>query len=142
MNWKSANQIKPVNAEITREDVVIPWAHYEPAGGLYKWDGLYYTSGQNALRGRAALPWPRRAFLHLRGFQKLGGRQRRRFRSHRPSMICSGLAESRDGEQTHEGISVWNRNNVLLGVYGIWHGDLEWRGVSIDLGFVVSNDGS
>jgi len=52
-----------------------------------------------------------------------------------------GPGKSRDGEQNHEGISVWNRGNVLLGVYGRWHGDLQWRGVSIDLGFVVSTDG-
>jgi hypothetical protein len=29
----------------------------------------------------------------------------------------------------------------LLGVYGIWHGGKEWKDVTVDLGFVVSNDG-
>ncbi len=34
-----------------------------------------------------------------------------------------------------------NRNNVLLGIYGRWQGAAEWKDVSVDLGFVVSNDG-
>jgi hypothetical protein len=29
----------------------------------------------------------------------------------------------------------------LLGVYGRWHGAKEWKDITIDLGFVVSNDG-
>jgi hypothetical protein len=140
LNWKSVNQIKPVNAEIVREDVVIPWAHYEPAGGLYKWDGLYYTSGQNAYA--SALPYHGRVVRSFISgdFKKWEAASAVGFvRTAQHELL--GPGKSRDGEQTHEGISVWVRNNVLLGVYGIWHGDLEWRGVSIDLGFVVSNDG-
>jgi hypothetical protein len=30
---------------------------------------------------------------------------------------------------------------VLLGISGLWHGGKEWKDVTIDLGFVVSNDG-
>ena len=52
-----------------------------------------------------------------------------------------GAGKSRGGEQNHEGIAVWNRGNVLLGVYGRWHGAAEWKDVSVDLGFVLSNDG-
>ncbi len=140
LNWKSVNGVKPVEAELVREDLVLPWAHYEPSGGLYKWDGLYYLSGQNAYA--SALPYHGRV---VRSF--VSGD----FRNWEPASAVGfvrtaqhdllGPGRSRDGEQTHEGISVWNRNNVLLGVYGIWHGAMEWRGVSIDLGFVVSNDG-
>lgn len=140
LDWKSVNGVKPVEAELVREDMVLPWAHYEPAGGLYKWDGLYYTSGQNAYA--AALPYHGRV---VRSF--ISGD----FKNWEPASAVGfvrtaqhellGAGKSRDGEQTHEGISVWNRKNVLLGVYGIWHGDLEWKGVTIDLGFVVSTDG-
>ena len=47
------------------------------------------------------------------------------------------------GEETHEGVCVWNRNNVLLGFHGIWHGDKDkrWKNTTIDLGFSISNDG-
>jgi hypothetical protein len=30
---------------------------------------------------------------------------------------------------------------VLLGTYGRWHGGAEWKETTIDLGFVLSNDG-
>jgi hypothetical protein len=40
-----------------------------------------------------------------------------------------GPNRSREGEQNHEGISVWNRGNVLLGIYGRWHGAAEWKDV-------------
>lgn len=140
LTWKSVNGVKPIEAELVREDLVLPWAHYEPAGGLYKWDGLYYTSGQNAYA--SALPYHGRV---VRSF--VSGD----FRNWDPASAVGfvrtaqhnllGPGRSRDGEQTHEGVSVWNRKNVLLGVYGIWHGAMEWRGVGIDLGFVVSNDG-
>jgi hypothetical protein len=45
------------------------------------------------------------------------------------------------GEQVHEGAALWNRGNVLVGVYGQWHGESnDLKFVSIDLGLVVSND--
>lgn len=58
-----------------------------------------------------------------------------------PQHHLLGPGKSRIGEQTHEGISVWNRGNVLVGVSGMWHGTQEWKDLTIDLGFVVSNDG-
>ena len=46
------------------------------------------------------------------------------------------------GEQVHLGASLWNRGNVVLGLYGMWHGESNDRSyISMDLGFVVSNDG-
>ena len=46
------------------------------------------------------------------------------------------------GEQVHMGAAVWNRGNVILGLYGQWHGPVndDRRFVSMDLGLVVSND--
>jgi len=140
LTWKSVNRAKPVEAELVRSDMVLPWTHYEPAGGLYKWDGLYYTSGQNAYA--AALPYHGRVtrsfvsgdFVNWSPASAVGF-----VRTAQHKLL--GPGKSRDGEQNHEGISVWNRGNVLLGIYGIWHGALEWPGVTIDLGFVVSTDG-
>lgn len=140
LNWKSINRVKPVSAELTREDMVLPWTHYEPAGGLYKWDGLYYTSGQNAYaaakpyHGRVTRSFVSGDFRHWEPASAVG--------HVRPAQnILLGPGKSRDGEQSHEGISVWPRRNVLLGVSGVWHGNLQWSGVTIDLGFVISNDG-
>ena len=49
---------------------------------------------------------------------------------------------STDGAQIHLGAGLWNRNNVVLGIYGMWHGhpNNDRRYVSIDGGFVVSHD--
>jgi hypothetical protein len=45
------------------------------------------------------------------------------------------------GEQVHLGAALWNRGNVLIGVYGQWHGESnDRRFLTIDLGMVISND--
>lgn len=56
-----------------------------------------------------------------------------------PRPVISG---SHAGEQVHLGAGLWNRGNVVLGVYGQWHGHPtnDRRLVSIDLGLVVSQD--
>ncbi|MFN7918726.1 MAG: hypothetical protein U0Q16_01435 [Bryobacteraceae bacterium] len=53
------------------------------------------------------------------------------------------------GQQTHMGAGLWNRGNVLVGLYGMWQDGPAQRppgaerlwGTHIDLGLVVSNDG-
>jgi hypothetical protein len=52
------------------------------------------------------------------------------------------IYEQHAGEQVHLGAGLWNRGNVILGVYGQWHGHPtnDRRLVAIDLGLVVSND--
>lgn len=140
LTWKLAIDAVPVDAELREADTVIPPLHFEPVGGLYKWDGLFYLSGQNAIvasrpyHGRVS-----RTFISA-DFAKWSQTNAIQFvRSHQHHLL--GPGKSRIGEQTHEGISVWNRGNVLVGISGMWHGTKEWNDVTIDLGFVVSNDG-
>jgi len=55
------------------------------------------------------------------------------------------------GQQTHMGAGIWNRKNVLVGLYGMWQDGVpaEERpagaghlfGTKIDLGLIISNDG-
>ena len=47
-----------------------------------------------------------------------------------------------DGEQIHLGASLWHRGNVIIGIYGMWHGhpSNDRRLVTMDLGLVVSNN--
>ncbi|WP_417388761.1 hypothetical protein [Gimesia sp.] len=53
------------------------------------------------------------------------------------------------GQQTHMGAGIWNRGNVLVGLYGMWQdaprkpkdGRYWNEGVSVDLGLIVSDDG-
>ncbi len=140
LNWSSATAAQPVNAELSRADVLLPWTHYEPVGGFFKWDGLYYTSGQNAFaavkpyHGRVVRSFVSADFRNWEQASAVGY-----VRTAQHELL--GAGRSREGEQAHEGVSVWNRGNVLLGTYGLWHGGVEWAEVTIDLGFVVSNDG-
>jgi hypothetical protein len=140
LRWKPVRDVKPLKAELRKEDLFIPGFHFEPCGGLYRWDGQFFISGQNALPGT----------------HQYQGRVNRTYRSSdfvnwAPTNAIAftratqqewlGPNRSREGEQSHEGISVWNRGNVLLGTYGRWHGGAEWKDTTIDLGFVMSNDG-
>jgi len=43
--------------------------------------------------------------------------------------------------EAHEPAAIWNRGNVLLGVFGLWHGAIITSERRMDLGFLVSNDG-
>jgi hypothetical protein len=49
--------------------------------------------------------------------------------------------ETSQGEEIHMAAGLWNRGNVLVGLYGMWHGAEDLRDVRIDLGLAVSNDG-
>jgi hypothetical protein len=140
LRWKMLTPSQPVNAELAKADLVLPAVHFEPCGGLYKWDGMYYVCGQNAMNatrpyhGRVTRMYRSPDFVHWSETSNLGF-----VRDAQHTLL--GAGRSLEGEQTHEGISVWNRHNVLLGVYGRWHGAKEWKDITVDLGFVVSNDG-
>ena len=108
--------------------------------GLYRWKGLYYLTGQGGAKA-AAPPYERHIqvfrspdLIHWSKTQTMGYARQGQFR--RPSH-----SNPMDNEQTHEGVSVWNRGNVLLGVTGFWHGATDWNRVTHDLGFIISNDG-
>lgn len=138
LRWKSLIPGTPDNAQILEQDLIIPNMHFEPAGGLYKWDGMYHASGQSPYdgvrdtharvvrhhRSRDFVEWSHTAHVaYTREGQHVVGRQ------------------GNDGKQAHEGISVWNRGNVLVGLTGLWQGARTWPEVTIDLGLLVSNDG-
>jgi hypothetical protein len=140
LTWKLLANVKPVEAELPEADTLIPPLHFEPVGGLYKWDGLYHLSGQNAIA--ASRPYHGRVSRTIvsSDFAQWTRSSAIQFvRS--PQHLLLGAGRSREGEQTHEGISVWNRGNVLVGISGMWHGAREWKDVTVDLGLVISNDG-
>ncbi len=140
LRWKLLTAVRPIQAELSKKDLVLPAVHFEPCGGLYRWDGMYYASGQNAMN--ATRPYHGRVARTYRSADFVNWSQTSGISFIRtPQHTLLGPGRSLEGEQTHEGISVWNRGNVLLGVYGRWHGAKEWKDITIDLGFVVSNDG-
>src|SRR6478672_3708630 len=103
-------------------------------------DGMYYACGQNAMNatqpfhGRVVRMYRSPDFAHWSQTSSIGFVRE-------PQHTVLGPGRSLEAEQCHEGISVWNRRNILLGVVGRWHGAKEWKDITIDLGFVVSNDG-
>ncbi|MEQ9406173.1 MAG: hypothetical protein RIK87_00545 [Fuerstiella sp.] len=140
LTWKLLTEAQPIDAELPEAATVIPPLHFEPVGGLYRWDGLFHLSGQNAItaprpyHGRVSRTFVSSDFA---SWTQASAIQFVRSSQHK----LLGPGKSRIGEQTHEGISVWNRGNVLVGISGLWHGTPEWKDLTIDLGLVVSNDG-
>jgi hypothetical protein len=140
LHWKLVMPAKPKNAELLEKDLVLPGVHFEPSGGLFRWDGMFYASGQNAMNatrpyhGRVARLYRSADFVHWSSTSNPAF-----IRPQQHTLL--GAGRSLEGEQTHEGIGVWNRGRILLGLVGQWHGAKEWKEITIDLGFVVSNDG-
>jgi len=116
--------------------------------GLTKFRGLYYLNGQDisgSVRGDAFRPmWARRLNTYVSAD----------FEHWSP---CCALGLNRSGddrfgppdedswsdrEEIHLGASMWDRGNVILGIYGQWHGHFSGdRGLlTMDLGFAISHD--
>lgn len=138
LRWKLAIDTAPVDGMLLLDDIVLPPYHVEAAGGLYKWDGMYYATGQTHVDvhatgaiGRTVTTFRSPDFVRWSETKNLAFVREGQHGSFEPGT----------GEETHEGIAVWDRGNVLLGVFGLWHGDPEWAGTTIDLGLVLSNDG-
>jgi hypothetical protein len=123
LHWKDS----PHNP-ILKHNVIEP-------GGLTKFNDCYYLSGQGGNVGskRALVTYLSWDFENWTDAVAVGLR--------RDVPPHPRVAGPHAGEQIHEGAALWNRGNVLLGVYGQWHGESnDLKAVSIDLGFVVSND--
>ena len=119
-----------------------PWL--EPSG-LTKWHGAYYVNGQargqwsvQGEYGRTLVTYMSYDFENWSPAGSLGFR-----RDTLPPRPIPFFSEGQDdGEQVHLGASVWNRGNVIVGFYGMWHGSPtnDRRLVSVDIGLVVSHD--
>jgi len=141
LSWRAATEMEFENGQIKDEYRTMPPVHFEQ-GGLFKWKGMYHLPGQQIS------PWVYQAD------GKVVGRVMTTYRS--PDLIhwqeapafgfMRGTAVGIPGkpaedEETHLPSSVWHRNNVLLGITGIWHGGPEWKDRTIDLGLHISNNG-
>jgi hypothetical protein len=140
LTWRPVKEVNPVKGELRKQGLLVPGFHLEPACGLYQWDGQYFLTAQNAMphthhyQGRVVRLHRSADFVNWSATSTLAF-----VRTAQHAYL--GAGKSREGEQNHEGIAVWPRGNVLLGVYGRWHGAAAWKDVSVDLGFVMSNDG-
>lgn len=143
LRWKSLIPATPENAEMVQRQLILPPMHFEPAGGLFKWDGMYYASGQSPYHGtrpthaRVVRQHRSRDFVE---WSPTANTVWARAEQYNPPVPPARKRGGNDGKQTHEGVSVWNRGNVLIGLSGLWQGAAQWSGVTIDLGLVISND--
>ncbi len=137
LTWKVVGD-RPMNAGGERFEV----------SGLYRFGDVYYASGQlpspwtwlrdGRLVGRSMLVYRSPDFTHWSKATTLAFT--------RPGQL---LAEPVPGQQTHMGAGLWNRGNVMVGLYGRWQdgpkerppGSSHLHGMRIELGLVVSDDG-
>jgi hypothetical protein len=109
--------------------------------GLIKWRGCYFVNGQGGSHfgspggTRKLATFASYDFEHWTAAACLGFR--RDTLPPRPM-----IQEWNAAEEVHLGAGRWDRGNVILGVYGMWHGHPsgDRERVGIDLGLVVSND--
>jgi hypothetical protein len=114
---------------------------------LYRFGGFFYASGQ------LLSPWTwrrdgrdiERVMLTYRSSDFVHWDQATAFSFARAGQL---IAQPVDGQQTHMGGGLWNRGNVLVGLYGMWQDGPKERpkgahaswGVTADLGLILSND--
>jgi len=124
--------------------------HFENTS-LTRFRGTYYLTGQNVGRIGGHLPDGRDAGRAMSAFFSpdfihwSGGRALSFFRSHVTP------APENLGQELHMGAGIWNRGNVIIGLYGRWYGETlstapehkkiaPLYGLTAELGLVISND--
>lgn len=138
LRWTLA--LPPPKTNVLDETEVPFRAHHVfEIGGLQKFQGVYYVYGQE-MTPDVWMPWgapTARTMTTHWSMDFVHWSQERAFSFQRHGY----RSRDRDLEEAHEPAGVWNRNNVAVGLYGLWHGArlIEQRGM--DLGLLVSNDG-
>ncbi|QDV26388.1 glycoside hydrolase family protein [Aureliella helgolandensis] len=137
LSWEVVGD-RPANAGGERFEV----------SSLYRFSDFYYSTGQ------LLSPWTWRADGSKTERQTLVFRspdfqtwsQASAHAYSRPGQLTTPPVA---GEQGHMGMGLWNRGNVMVGLHGMWQdaatspekGEHWNKGVHVDLGLVVSNDG-
>ena len=111
----------------------------EMAGGTI-YNGCFFVNGQGGVhsgRTRQFATHFSYDFEHWIDATCLSMRRSNEYSARTP------FAGDHEGEQVHLGAALWNRGNVILGIYGMWNGHPtnDRRLVSMDLGLAVSMDG-
>lgn len=110
--------------------------------GVTKFRGLYYVYGHSdfsahaSLRARRLTSFVSDDFEHWSPCSALG-------LDRSPNLVGPSTADAgSQWEEVHLGAGLWNRGNVLLGIYGQWHGHFsgDRRWVVLDLGLAISHD--
>ncbi|MAG35457.1 MAG: hypothetical protein CL878_04315 [Dehalococcoidia bacterium] len=109
--------------------------------GLIRHNGCYYVNGHGGFHfgmARNLITYASYDFEHWTEASCLGFR-----RDRVPQLSIADVAmQGTAGEQVHLGAGLWDRGNVILGVYDAWHGPPsdDRKYVTMDLGLVISHD--
>jgi len=137
LDWKVVGD-RPANAGNERFEV----------SSLYRFGKFYYVTGQ------LLAPWAwradgsdiGRAMLAYRSPDFVTWSQEKTLAFARPGELTNPPVP---GQHNHMGAGLWNRGNVLVGLYGMWQdgpppapdATEKLRGTHINLGLILSNDG-
>jgi hypothetical protein len=120
------------------ESTLNPLASGLEESGLIKYNGCYYVNGQGGGQygsGRQMTTFASYDFEHWTTATALSFK--------RAPQVELDPDKVNTVEEVHLGASLIVRGNVILGVYGMWHGvpsgDRSY--ITMDLGLIVSNDG-
>ena len=148
LRWRLADELIPAQGKVISAGFHLVTSF--EAAGFYKWQGMYYLSGQNYAKPRQAAamaPEGRHIqlyhspdLIHWSQAQTMGYARQGQFGIGAGADKEAGRVAYAD-EQTHEGAAVWDRGNVLLALTGFWHGARDWTKITHDLGFLISDDG-
>jgi len=150
LRWRIADELTRKDGNAGTKPFSLP-TRIE-GSGFYKWRGMYYITGQGSVSEFPAMkPYGRHVMIFSSpdfvnwsqapalGFYREG--QFNRPANWNPERPNGSNESPLANEQTHEGASVWNRGNILIGLTGLWHGSADWKQTTHPLGFIVSNDG-
>ena len=112
-----------------------PWMEQ---AGLIRFNGCYYVNGQGGSHYgalRTMVNFASYDFEHWTQSSCMGFR-----RDNIPPRPMAAYWNI--DEEVHQGAGLWDRGNVIIGIYGMWHGHptSDRSRVAMDLGLVVSND--
>lgn len=138
LSWRLAGA-PPKGGALDDTEAPFLTKHVFEIGGLYRFGGIYYAAGQEL--------WPdvwmpdgspsgRAMTVHWSGdFVKWSQEKAFAFQRYGYKSLKENL------EEAHQPAGVWNRGNVLLATYGLWHGATHATERRMDLGLLISNDG-
>jgi len=119
-----------------------PTRSFFEMAGATKFRGLYYVYGQPTFTATGPLKVRRLGvyvsddFEHWSPCPAIG-------LNRSPDLVGPSIEDAgSQWEEVHLGAGLWNRGNVLLGIYGQWHGVPvgDRRFITMDLGLAISHD--
>lgn len=110
--------------------------------GVAKFRGFYYVNGQPSFDAHGQKPVRRLSTFVSEDFENWSPCGALGLDRASDLVGPSTGDEANQQEEVHLGAALWNRENVLVGIYGQWHGhpsgDRRW--VGMDLGLALSHD--